>query len=106
MLAEGEGFEPPLRFPVKRFSRPPVSTTHTSLRTLVGWASYTPPSSADTELIPQDRPSIRSAVSPRTSVPDPVHPNIRPEGFWNHDRAVLLLAVLEDRDERAPDRKA
>jgi hypothetical protein len=32
-LAEGEGFEPPERFPVQRFSRPPVSTTHTSLRT-------------------------------------------------------------------------
>jgi hypothetical protein len=31
-LAEGEGFEPPVRFPVQRFSRPPVSTTHTSLR--------------------------------------------------------------------------
>src|SRR5579864_796707 len=32
ILAEGEGFEPPVRFPVQRFSRPPVSTTHTSLR--------------------------------------------------------------------------
>jgi Arc/MetJ family transcription regulator len=32
-VAEGEGFEPPVRFPVQRFSRPPVSTTHTSLRT-------------------------------------------------------------------------
>src|SRR5215469_13867124 len=31
-MAEGEGFEPPVRFPVQRFSRPPVSTTHTSLR--------------------------------------------------------------------------
>src|SRR5437879_13338032 len=31
-VAEGEGFEPPVRFPVQRFSRPPVSTTHTSLR--------------------------------------------------------------------------
>jgi hypothetical protein len=31
-LAEGEGFEPPLPFRVKRFSRPPVSTAHTSLR--------------------------------------------------------------------------
>src|SRR5579875_1992751 len=34
-MAEGEGFEPPLPFRVKRFSRPPVSTTHTSLRK--GW---------------------------------------------------------------------
>ena len=33
-VAEGEGFEPPVRFPVQRFSRPPVSTTHTSLRTI------------------------------------------------------------------------
>jgi hypothetical protein len=32
VVAEGEGFEPPVRFPVQRFSRPPVSTTHTSLR--------------------------------------------------------------------------
>ena len=32
-LAEGEGFEPPVPFRVQRFSRPPVSTTHTSLRT-------------------------------------------------------------------------
>ena len=31
-LAEGEGFEPPLPVKAKRFSRPPVSTTHTSLR--------------------------------------------------------------------------
>ena len=31
-LAEGEGFEPPVPFRVQRFSRPPVSTTHTSLR--------------------------------------------------------------------------
>jgi hypothetical protein len=31
-MAEGEGFEPPVRFPAQRFSRPPVSTTHTSLR--------------------------------------------------------------------------
>jgi hypothetical protein len=31
-VAEGEGFEPPVPFPVQRFSRPPVSTTHTSLR--------------------------------------------------------------------------
>ena len=32
LMAEGEGFEPPVRFPAQRFSRPPVSTTHTSLR--------------------------------------------------------------------------
>jgi hypothetical protein len=31
-VAEGEGFEPPLPVKVKRFSRPPVSTAHTSLR--------------------------------------------------------------------------
>src|SRR6185437_15037221 len=31
-MAEGEGFEPPLPLQVKRFSRPPVSTAHTSLR--------------------------------------------------------------------------
>src|SRR5438876_4401674 len=30
--AEEEGFEPPVRFPVQRFSRPPVSTTHPFLR--------------------------------------------------------------------------
>ena len=34
-VAEGEGFEPPLPVRAKRFSRPPVSTTHTSLR--VAW---------------------------------------------------------------------
>ena len=32
-MAEGEGFEPPVPFRVQRFSRPPVSTAHTSLRT-------------------------------------------------------------------------
>src|SRR2546425_1594321 len=32
--AEGEGFEPPSHFRGKRFSRPPVSTTHPSLRSL------------------------------------------------------------------------
>ena len=31
-MAEGEGFEPPVGFPLQRFSRPPVSTAHTSLR--------------------------------------------------------------------------
>src|SRR5271167_2386431 len=31
-MAEGEGFEPPVPFQVQRFSRPPVSTAHTSLR--------------------------------------------------------------------------
>ena len=34
LVAEGEGFEPPVPFQVQRFSRPPVSTTHTSLRNL------------------------------------------------------------------------
>src|SRR5438876_11986491 len=31
-MAEGEGFEPPVRFPVQWLSRPPVSTAHASLR--------------------------------------------------------------------------
>src|SRR5262245_4608058 len=31
-LAEGEGFEPPVRFPAQWFSRPPPSTTRPSLR--------------------------------------------------------------------------
>src|SRR5579863_6648905 len=31
-MAEGEGFEPPVPFRVQRFSRPPVSTTHATLR--------------------------------------------------------------------------
>ena len=30
-MAEGEGFEPPVRFPVQWFSRPPPSTTRPSL---------------------------------------------------------------------------
>ena len=34
LLAEGEGFEPPVPFQAQRFSRPPVSTTHPSLRIL------------------------------------------------------------------------
>ena len=33
LLAEGEGFEPPVPFQAQRFSRPPVSTAHPSLRT-------------------------------------------------------------------------
>src|SRR5579872_959484 len=32
-VAEGEGFEPPVPFRAQRFSRPPVSTAHASLRT-------------------------------------------------------------------------
>src|SRR5256712_8313969 len=31
-IAEEEGFEAPVRFPVQRFSRPPVSTAHPFLR--------------------------------------------------------------------------
>ncbi len=34
-MAEGEGFEPPVTFRLQRFSRPPVSTAHASLRG--GW---------------------------------------------------------------------
>ncbi len=37
-LAEGEGFEPPVPFRVHRFSRPTVSTAHTSLR---GYQKFT-----------------------------------------------------------------
>src|ERR1700675_2217563 len=33
-VAEGEGFEPPVPFQVQRFSRPPVSTAHASLRVI------------------------------------------------------------------------
>ena len=33
-MAEGEGFEPPVPFQAQRFSRPPVSTAHPSLRGL------------------------------------------------------------------------
>ena len=36
-MAEGEGFEPPVPFQAQRFSRPPVSTAHPSLR---GWGTY------------------------------------------------------------------
>jgi hypothetical protein len=38
-LAEGEGFEPPVPLRAQRFSRPPVSTTHTSLRVRAAWLS-------------------------------------------------------------------
>src|ERR1700724_1295768 len=34
-MAEGEGFEPPVPFQAQRFSRPPVSTTHASLRVVL-----------------------------------------------------------------------
>jgi hypothetical protein len=33
-MAEREGFEPPVPFQAQRFSRPPVSTTHTPLRVI------------------------------------------------------------------------
>ena len=42
-LAEREGFEPPVRFPAQRFSRPPVSTTHTPLRSYSGGVAPGPP---------------------------------------------------------------
>src|SRR5208337_1585572 len=35
-MAEGEGFEPPVPFQAQRFSRPPVSTAHPSLRGVWG----------------------------------------------------------------------
>ena len=44
-MAEGEGFEPPLPVKVKRFSRPPVSTAHTSLRGRVRASSTVRPHS-------------------------------------------------------------
>jgi hypothetical protein len=39
LLAEGEGFEPPVPFQAQRFSRPPVSTAHPSLRG-IGFTLY------------------------------------------------------------------
>jgi hypothetical protein len=50
-LAEGEGFEPPLPFRVKRFSRPPVSTAHTSLRESVISSLPAPTVSPDRRLL-------------------------------------------------------
>src|SRR5262245_20879696 len=45
LLAEEEGFEPPCESPRKRFSRPPVSTTHPFLRPPLLYAVefYAPP---------------------------------------------------------------
>jgi hypothetical protein len=37
-MAEGEGFEPPVPLQAQRFSRPPVSTAHPSLRRV--WALH------------------------------------------------------------------
>ena len=41
-VAEGEGFEPPVPLRAQRFSRPPVSTAHASLRSRVLSAVYQP----------------------------------------------------------------
>jgi hypothetical protein len=49
-MAEGEGFEPPEPFRVQRFSRPPVSTAHPSLRGLRAYLDCT----AKVALIPSD----------------------------------------------------
>ena len=43
VVAGGEGFEPPVPFQVQRFSRPPVSTAHPSLRGIVGLSSIVRP---------------------------------------------------------------
>src|SRR5437763_1154791 len=63
-MAEREGFEPPVPFQVQRFSRPPVSTTHTSLRA-GGYFHY--------KLTPIDKKSLvvhfRSVSAPHFSAP-------------------------------------
>jgi hypothetical protein len=56
-MAEGEGFEPPLPVRVKRFSRPPVSTTHTSLRE---WQVH----SDDSDTATQSKGSSHSGTDP------------------------------------------
>src|SRR5713101_1536971 len=48
-VAEGEGFEPPVPFRVQRFSRPPVSTAHASLRKLTACCGTTYSSALVTE---------------------------------------------------------
>src|SRR6187401_1324981 len=77
-MAEGEGFEPPIRFPVQWFSRPPPSTTRPSLR-VCSLSFY--------------RFNHFAAAHERA------------QGVRNDDRAVLLLIVLENRNERAADRQ-
>jgi hypothetical protein len=85
-LAEREGFEPPVRFPAQRFSRPPVSTTHTPLRYLLrGRCPRTPDSlSRSTRLSTRTfrQVSLRSRGSRRSArslllrgvAPGPRHP--------------------------------
>ena len=62
-MAEGEGFEPPLPFRVKRFSRPPVSTAHTSLRVSAINSLSAPTASPNRRFFEQCRRDLRVSLT-------------------------------------------
>ncbi len=76
-MAEGEGFEPPLPVRVKRFSRPPVSTTHTSLREL--WCSLM----IATRLAKAKKGHRRRSSGKRTSAPCRHDGRLQRFPFWD-----------------------
>jgi hypothetical protein len=62
MLAEGEGFEPPVELPPQWFSRPPPSTTRPSLR-----GEIRPDFLRNVWKHPNSRPCVTVGVTHRSS---------------------------------------
>src|SRR5580698_10044311 len=92
-MAEGEGFEPPLPFRVKRFSRPPVSTAHTSLRESSNASNHTTLASHPScnLLWIGPRPFGAIKIASRHSYPDAIyHKNERGAGV----EPILFLLGL------------
>src|SRR3954464_13737231 len=67
-LAEEEGFEPPCESPRKRFSRPPVSTTHPFLRGLPYYNYAPPPACRATKTSSLLRNSARLRITSSCSI--------------------------------------
>ncbi len=97
-MAEGEGFEPPVPFQAQRFSRPPVSTAHPSLR---GWkasafSQFSPspmtPSIPTLSCIPPAKP--RSPCRLQSVRTRPLHtPSLSPQLPRKSRKACRLLCI-------------
>jgi hypothetical protein len=100
-LAEGEGFEPPIRFPVQRFSRPPPSTTRPSLRAvpLRITEHWTYGRGSDARIVPEIVP-VRAPESPRFAGSGGFHAAIAKAAVFsvrNHGAKSLIQSDLEGR---------
>jgi hypothetical protein len=89
-MAEGEGFEPPVPFQAQRFSRPPVSTAHPSLRTRKAdlHFQFTAPSIASAS-----SPLDHQTNLPMNPLPGDLPSSLRPQPQSNYTSSTLRKYV-------------